>query len=244
MSEYKSIDYIKFLIMALGLGFIFMCEGELSDAFNIANLDILLKIVIIIGLLALIQKRGDFKIFNFNFSPLILLLIFIPAIFSIVLQVCPLDFIPYPEYVATVVIGTVTTAIWEELFFRYYGCSIFEENWKFRWYNILFLAIAFSSGHLFNMAFDGFTATFHQLIFTIGLGVFCLALYIHTKSIIPPIIAHFIVNSISDYYTVLATEEAQAMAYIGNLADPVLYIYVIVLIAVGFIVLKKYDHLA
>lgn len=241
----KSTTYLKFLIAGLAVGLLFFVFGEMGELFNWdSNSEILLKIVIIIVLCAYAVKRNELKsIFNIHFSPAYLVLIIIPAIFSFLLMNCPLDFEPFPSFIFLTILSTVTTAIWEEMFFRYIGCSLFEENGKFRWYNILFLAVVFSLGHLFNMFSSNIYATMNQLIFTIGLGVFCLALYIHTKSLWAPIIAHFCLNSVSDYFTLFATEEARALAYIGNNDLPLLILDVIIMIAIGFYILKKHDHL-
>lgn len=245
MSEIKFTNYILFLISALIIGYLFFASGDIAMMFGWPDYyDIIMKICIIIILCAYALKRGDLRsLFNVHFQWHYLLLIIIPVIFSIVLQNCPLDFEPYPSFILTTVLGTLTTAVWEELFFRYVGCSLFEENGKFRWYNIIFLALAFSIGHVFNGFADGWYATSCQIVFTVGLGVFTLGLYIHSKSIIAPIIAHFCINSVADYFNLYATSDARAMAYIGNLADPVLILDAIVLVILGFYILKKNKHI-
>ena len=245
MNEITPTTYIKYFVSALLLGLLFFATGNISEALQIDSLDIIIKILIIIAICIYAARRDEFNsFFNIDFSPVYLLIIVIPVIFSFILQNCPLDFEPYPSFVITTVVGTITTAIWEELYFRYVGCSLFiDRNGKYKWYNVIFLAVAFSIGHIFNLFFNGATATFNQIFFTIGLGIFLLALYIHTRSIIVPIIAHFCINSVADYFTLYATEEAQAMAYIGDFFNPFLAVYIVVLIVLGFIILKRHDHL-
>ena len=114
-------------------------------------------------------------------------------VLSYILQNCPLDFEPYTSSIVLTVAGTLVTALWEELYFRYVGCSLFEENGKYKWYNVIFLALMFMGIHLINVYFNGWAATQNQLMFTFSLGIFLLALYIQTKSIIVPIIGHFCV---------------------------------------------------
>jgi len=228
----------------MAIGVLFYFTGTISEILNLDSyLDISLKILIIILICIYAIKRDDFNsFFNIKFSPVYLMIIIIPVIFSIIIQACPLDFEPYPEFLIVTVVGTITTAIWEELFFRYIGCSLFEENGKYKWYNVIFLALVFSLTHLTNLLFDGMAIDFTQVIFTFALGIFLLALYIHTKSIIVPIIAHFCVNSVSDYYTLFATEEAHAYAYIGNSLEIVFMIYILVLIFIGLYILKRNNH--
>lgn len=244
MNRIKSSTYIKFIISALLFGFLFFISGNVSNMLGIDYLDIILKAIIIIAICIYAEKRHEFNsFFNIHFSPVYLIVIVIPMIFSYILQNCTLDFIPYPRFVIITVVGTITTAIWEELYFRYIGCSLFEENGRYKWYNVIFLAFAFSIGHIFNMYFDGVYTTSTQIFFTFGLGIFLLALYIHTHAIIVPIIAHFCINSVADYFILFASEESQAMPYIANLSDPFMVLYVIILIGIGLYILKRHDHL-
>ena len=230
--------YIKFFVVAMFIGCLFIVSGSLGEFYDIG-----LKILLIILLCVYGLKQDDFKsIFNINFPPGYLLVIIIPLIFSVLLSMCPIDFMPYPSFIIMTVVGTLTTAIWEELYFRYVGCSLFEENGKFKWYNILFLTLVFSCTHIVNIFGQSLNTTLTQLLFTIGLGVFLLALYIDTRSIILPIIAHFCINSVADFFNLFATPEAQAMAYFSG-SVPLLLVYVIVFIAIGVYILKRHDNL-
>ncbi|WP_407375178.1 CPBP family intramembrane glutamic endopeptidase [Methanobrevibacter sp.] len=157
------------------------------------------------------------------------------------MQNCELNFEPYPFYIVSTVVATILTAFWEELYFRYVGCSLFEEeNGKYRWYNVIFMALMFMMIHLINIAFNGLDATVTQLIFTFGLGIFCLALYIETKSLLVPIIAHFCINSVADFFTLYSSNTP---AYVGDLQDPILYLDVIIMIVISIYILKKGNHL-
>ena len=112
----------------------------------------------------------------------------------------------------------------------------FEENGKYKWYNVIFLTVMFMGIHLINV-FNGWEATPNQLMFTFSLGIFLLALYIQTKSIIVPVIGHFCINSVADYFSLYAT--GASPLYIGSLFQPFYIFYAIVLIAMGVIILKE-----
>ncbi len=242
MSEIKSINYIKFIIGTVFFGLLILASGSISSIFNLEGIpDIVLKTIIAAAILLYAYKRNEInRIFNIHFSPVYLLVIIIPMVLSYILQNCPLDFEPYPIYVVTTVIGTAVTALWEELYFRYIGCSLFEENGKYKWYNILFLALMFMGIHLINIYFNGWAATQNQLMFTFGLGIFVLALYIQTKSLLVPIIAHFCINSVADYFSLYATSSSPL--YIGELLQPFYIFYVLVLIGIGVYILKRSDR--
>ena len=246
MNEVKPTTYIKYIIAVIVIEILFFTTGTLINDFGVnEHLELLLKVVLIIAICIYAYKREEINsFFNIHFSPVYLLIVIIPVTISIIIQNCPLDFNPYPSYIITVVLGTLTTAIWEELFFRYVGCSLFEENGKYKWYNIIFLALMFSLSHSVNM-FTGAEVieTLHQLLFTFTMGIFTLALYIHTKAIIVPIFAHFCINSVGDFFNLFATEQARAMAYIGSLEDVVFIVYVLVLLVLGVIIFKQGDYI-
>jgi hypothetical protein len=239
MSEIKSINYIKFIIGTIFFGLVLLTSGTIYSMFNMdPSFDIVIKAVIVVAILFYAYKREDInRIFHINFSPVYLLVIIIPMVLSYILQNCPLDFEPYTSSIVLTVAGTLVTAVWEELYFRYVGCSLFEENGKYKWYNVIFLAVMFMGIHLINVYFNGWEATQNQLMFTFSLGIFLLALYIQTKSILVPIIGHFCVNSVADYFSLYATSSSPL--YIGNMLQPFYIFYAIVLIAIGVIILKR-----
>ena len=244
MNEIKLTTYIKYIIVALIIDGLFFLSGTLINGFGVnENIELALKIALIIVICIYAYKRDEFNsFFNIHFSPVYLLIVAIPVVISIILQNCPLDFEPYPSFIIATVASTLTTAIWEELFFRYVGCSLFEQDGKYKWYNIIFLALVFSLVHSVNMLTGAAVGeTLFQLLFTFGLGLFTLALYINTKAIIVPIFAHFCINSVQDFYNLFATDQARAMAYIGNLEDPVFAVYVLILIALSIIIFKRRD---
>ena len=246
MSQVNKLNYFKFFIAALLFGVLFYFSADIGSFLGLDDIfDIFIKILIIIGIGFYAYKREELNaIFNINIEPIYLLVVFIPAIFSFIFQLCPLDFEPFPNFVIVTVIGTVTTAIWEEMFFRYVGCSLFrDEEGNIKWYNVVFLAFAFSMGHVFN-GFDNIESLATQLVFTFGLGIFTVALYIHSRSLVLPIIAHFAVNSVSDYFHLFATDEARELAYSGDWFYLLFAIQVLVMICLGFYILKKNNHLA
>lgn len=244
MTDNKLMKYIGFLFVAVIIGFLFISISELIKITGINELDTILKVFLIIAISIYAIHSKELKtIFNINFSPVYLTVIIPPLIFSYLIQVCPLDFEPYQSFILSTVISTVTTAIWEELYFRYIGCSLFrEDNGKYKWYNIVFLALTFSAMHLVNITSGLSISLINQLVFTVGLGFLLLGLYIHTKSIIAPIIAHFCINTVADYFNLFATEQARASAYFGEYEYILLILDVIVMIIIGIYLLKKYDH--
>ena len=52
------------------------------------------------------------------------------TVMSILLTACPLDLTVGTDAIVLTIAGTLTTAIWEELYFRKVGCSLFEEEGK------------------------------------------------------------------------------------------------------------------
>ena len=240
-TEINSMTYIKYIIVTFFIGCLFILSGMVTGDLGDYS-DIVLKIVLILLICVYAVKHdSDFiSIFNIKFSPAYLLIIIVPLIFSFVLTFSPLDFEPYPYYVILTVVGTITTVIWEELYFRYIGCSLFEENGRYRWYNLVFLALVFSGTHAVNIMSQSAFTTITQLLFTIGLGIFLLALYIATGSIILPMIAHFLINSVNDYFNLHTTMGP----YLADTSSTlVLIIYVIVFIAISAYILKKQDKL-
>ncbi|WP_458404097.1 CPBP family intramembrane glutamic endopeptidase [Methanobrevibacter sp.] len=243
MNEIKPINYFKFFIGTVFFGLVLLTSGTISTKLGLdAYPDMVIKFIVIAAILFYAYKRDEInRIFNIHFSPVYLLVIVIPVVISIIMQNCELNFKPYPIYIVSTVVATIATALWEELYFRYVGCSLFEEeNGKYRWYNILFMALMFVMIHLINIAFNGLDATYNQLIFTFGLAIFCLALYIETKSLLVPIIAHFCINSVADFFTLYSSNMP---AYVGDLQNPLLYLDVIIMVIIGVYILKKNDHI-
>lgn len=243
MNEVKPINYFKFFIGTVFFGLVLLTSGTVSTNLGLEGYpDIVIKFIIIAAILFYAYKRDEInRIFNIHFSPVYLLLILIPVIISIILQNCELNFEPYPSSIVTTVVATVATAFWEELYFRYVGCSLFEEsNGKYRWYNVIFMALMFTMIHLINIYFNGLDATYNQLFFTFGLAIFCLGLYIQTKSLLVAILAHFCINSVADFFSLYSSGTSP---YIGDLQNPLLYLDVIIMVIIGLYILIKNDHL-
>lgn len=241
MSEIKKINYLIFFIVTMIFSGILTSTGYIENMIgkNI-QLDIILKFIFIIVLLLYISQRNKIStLTNFNIPIPYILAALIPTVMSILLTACPLGNSIGTDIIVFTITGTLTTAIWEELYFRYVGCSLFEEDSKFKWYNILFLAFSFSMAHTLNIFSNGAFATMTQVIFTFGFGIFALALYISTRSILLTIISHFLMNSVTDFYTIFADQNLTGVLYCGNLYYPIFIFYVILLISLGLFILKK-----
>ena len=241
MTEIKKINYLKFFIITFVFSGILLISGNFENSIGAGfNLDIILKILFIVALLFYIYKKDEIEtLTNVNIPILYLLAAFIPTVMSILLTACPLDLTVGTDAIVLTIAGTLTTAIWEELYFRKVGCSLFEEEGKFKWYNIIFLAFTFSMAHSLNIFLNGTFATLTQVVFTFGFGIFALALFISTKSIILTIIAHFFMNSVSDFYSLFASQEASQILYCGDFYFLIYVVYVIILIVVGLGILRR-----
>ena len=125
-----------------------------------------------------------------RYLPLVLLL---PA-FALVANPAPLrGSLPLGETILWV-LGLVAEAMWEELFFRHTALRLFGRKAMFSVRVTAFTALVFGGRCLMNVLFVPFPAALSEALLTACSGVFFSALYLRTKNIFVPVLAHFLMN--------------------------------------------------
>ncbi|OQR54834.1 CPBP family intramembrane glutamic endopeptidase [Bacillus sp. CDB3] len=97
------------------------------------------------------------------------------------------------------VISTIASVTFEEILMRGILLNGFIKVWNHKtnaiWLSVIWSSLIFSLTHLANLSSgQKLNVTMIQLVFTVGLGFFCAAIYIRTNNLLIPIIAHFLVN--------------------------------------------------
>ena len=93
----------------------------------------------------------------------------------------------------------------EELFFR--GNFVEQEAKHGKWSTVIILGIMFGLWH----------CNYDQFIYTSVLGMFAGFMFIKTGSIIPPMLLHFIMNTLGAISSIMATNSNPAAVYSGEL---------------------------
>ncbi|MBQ8994238.1 MAG: CPBP family intramembrane metalloprotease [Oscillospiraceae bacterium] len=182
------------------------------------------KILLIVFLLVYAIRNGDLeKYFSFSRFERIGLLAFLPAIGNLA-SMAPADLDPSAHDILLAIWGTLTTAIWEELLFRYVGGVWFEKDGKYSLADILFLCAVFSLPHLVNILYQSVVSTFLQMLLAFGMGLFFLALYRGTSNILIPIFSHFLLNASAQLISLY--QSGSVSPYLGWTASEVLFVLI------------------
>lgn len=132
------------------------------------------------------------------------------------------------------VLGVVSTAFWEEMYFRLWGRILFEEEGRYRTFDFLFMALTFGAMHLINLAGAPFGPVMIQAVTAVLTALFLQALYAASGSLHLVIVFHFLLNAASGllprYLAPLV--ESRFFPSLEGLLLPVLGLYYVLTAAV------------
>jgi len=139
-----------------------------------------------------------------RYLPLVLLM---PA-FTLVMSSTPLHgTLPLGE-TALWLLGLLAEAVWEELFFRHTALRLFGRKAMFSIRVIAFTALVFGGRCMINALFVPVSAALAESLFTACVGVFLTALYLRTKHILVPVLAHFLMDFCGELFLRLSGSSA------------------------------------
>ncbi len=129
-----------------------------------------------------------------------LILALVPVVFSAVAWLGPFSGPVDYLSVAVGLLGTLGTALWEELYFRLWGRILFEENGKYRAFDFLFIALTFGSMHLINLIAAPAGTVLIQAMLAVLTGLFLQSLYSASGSLRLVILFHFLMNAVNSLF--------------------------------------------
>ena len=199
-----------------------------------------IKVVIIIAILAYADWRGELKkIFSCPVSWKMWFLVLFPLLFNIPLLTV-FDQSASVGAVIGIIIGVLTTAIWEELFFRYVGQAWFERDGCFTVLDVIFLAAVFALPHMVNIVIH---PVLDQVFTAFCFGVFTLALYRHSGSLLLPMVSHILLNTLGQFLALFSSEDALLHPYLGSAAVIISEIAKIAALAIGMYILIRHKYI-
>lgn len=155
-------------------------------------------------------------------------------------QLGPLGCAPSAAALFCMLFGVLTTALWEELFFRALGQKLFlRDDGRYRPSDVLFLTLAFALPHAVNYLIH---PAFWQLVWAACAGLFFLALYRRTGSLTLVVLSHALTNALSQ--TIALCTAGESHPYLGAAADAVSILGMAALAAAGLGILLRGDLLA
>lgn len=201
--------------------------------------DIVTKVCIIVGILIYAKKRGELKsAFSGKVSTKYLLIAIIPVVFNLLQGARAFNTVPLLTTAIVSILGVLTTAVWEELFYRYVGENVINKEYSKS--NVIFLSITFSLAHAVNYFFyDAFSVTL-QLVLAFCVALFMLGLYKKTGNILVTIVAHFLINMSSQIYTLFST--SRDVIFGGVVQLIILCVEIIVMAVIGTLLLKDKEQ--
>ncbi len=101
------------------------------------------------------------------------------------------------------VISVVTTAIWEELFYRCIGSLVVLNN-RHNMSGMIIISIVFALSHLMNLFGGDYLSTVVIVIFAFGFGMYLNSCYLLSGSIIFALILHFFINFSNSLFAMLS----------------------------------------
>lgn len=200
--DYKEQKYVQkaivFAALAVALSFVCVVGALLDAQFGADFVSVLCKLLIIAGILAYARyKKECRRLWEGKFLTPFLVLAFVPCvIFSLSVIGTP-DSLPSASVVLLAVLNIATTAVWEELFFRYVGKSLFGKNGSFTYPDFILLTTVFAAVHLVNMLFYSPVSVLLQTAEAAAAGIFWLALYSKTRNLMVTVTSHFALNAVA-----------------------------------------------
>jgi membrane protease YdiL (CAAX protease family) len=207
--------------------------------------DITVKIMIAGGIFAYASLPGiPMNIPGSRIRTPWLLVALLPALTNTINTICIPNYFPGAAAIINLAACMFTTALWEEMYFRYVGRTLFEQDGKYSIGAVALLAMTFGVHHLINIFFYDSVYVLIQFISASIAGVFWLALYRHTGCLRLTITGHFFQNFMGTFFQTFTTAEYFA----GQTADRPGFLLTVLCsvmeLAVGVWILKKYKYLA
>lgn len=241
-SNEKRIYFIKvavFVVLAVALSLVCVGGALLDLQCRTEFIAVLLKIVIIAGIFVYAWYKKELRLLWENrYFTGFLLWAFMPCmIFSLSVIGTP-DSFSSASLIILTILNVLTTAIWEELFFRYIGKSLFAKDDRFTISDFIVLTIVFAAVHLINMLFHPPLDVLLQAALAVTTGIFWLALYCKTKNIIVSITSHFAANLVAGLIPLFVSNP-----FLAGWGDLVVVAVMLACLSSGLWILIKYGFI-
>lgn len=129
------------------------------------------------------------------------------------------------EPILLAVIGALSAALWEEIFFRFWGSLVFEEEDRYRVGDFLLLALLFGAMHLTGLIGSPLPQVLIQVVFAVLSALFFQTLYHLSRSLRLVIGLHFLLNITVWLSQLLVPEESHFFPSLTALAPLVIGAY-------------------
>lgn len=149
---------------------------------------------------------------------------------------CPPDRSPALSELLLCFAGVLSTALWEELFFRWLGVSLFRGEEGIHPADLLWLGLVFALPHGVNLLIH---PVLGQLISAFLGSFFLLGLYAATGNLFLPILAHLLLNFSNAVLGLCASPEALSHPFLGAAAEPLYWCVLIVEAILGLLFLRR-----
>ena len=228
-----------FALIAIALSFVCVVGAVIEMQYSKEYVSILFKVLIIVGILVYALIKKEFHLlWEGRYFTLFLLFAFIPGVLNFLRAVGHTDSYPSTSLVITTVLNVLTTVIWEELYFRYVGKSLFWKDGKLTLCDYFILVTVFAATHFVNMLFYSPISVFVQVFEAFACGAFWVVLYYKTNNILVSITSHFVGNLSAGLFSIYVSYSARFFTKVD-------YIFTILLIvfdlafAVYFLIKNK-----
>ena len=176
-----------------------------------------------------LDPEGDGRLFSPCF-----LLILPPLIFALLCYLGPFRPETNAYGIVLAVLGILSTALWEELYFRLWGRILFETEGQYRTVDMLFLALTFGAMHLVNLASAPFSTVIPQVMLAVVTALFLQTLYAAGGSLRLVVVFHFLLNLTAGLVPQHLVPDAQSRLFpsLEGTALPLLALYYVLAAAV------------
>ena len=224
------IKIIVFVSLAIIMSFVCVLGGLLDAHFGLGFFSVALKSLMIAAILLYVRHKNEFfQLYEGRYFTAFLLLAFVPGLIMLFSALGVPDHIPSVFLIVSTFLNILTTAAWEELFFRYVGKSLFETNGKYLRADFIMLSLVFAATHLVNLLFYSPLSVLPQVAVALSFGIFLFALYCKTKNIFVPITAHFFNNFAAGFFGIFLSDPS------GRFFDGFEYVFTIAVIVFNLI---------
>lgn len=221
-----------FAFIAIALSFVCVAGAVIETHYSKGYVSILFKVLIIAAILVYALIKKEFHLlWGGRYFTLFLLFAFIPGALNFIRAVGHTDSYPSASLVITTVLNVLTTVIWEELYFRYVGKSLFWKDGKLTPCDCLILVTVFAATHLVNMLFYSPISVLVQVIEAFACGAFWLVLYYKTNNILVSLTSHFAGNLSAGLFSIYVSYSARFFAKVDYIFTILLIIFDLAFVA-------------
>ena len=204
----KTILFILGAVLASGLQVAaYFLDTQIAD--GAGWISVIIKVLFIISCV-LFLSRSKVSVLSVKAGAkdlrLCLAFVMVVIVLQLVAQYRPCNFVPNLAVFLAGVLGVLTIAMWEELYYRAVAVQILEERLnRLSTRGIVVMTLVFSLSHMVNLVSGDYIAVLITVIFASGFGFLLLAIYATSKSLILPIVLHFTVNYLSTLFNTFST---------------------------------------